>query len=169
MTLKLETLLMGEVEIAEDDIIFFTRGLPGFPDDHRWVLAGEDGETIRWLLSVDCGHIALPVTSPELIAPAYDPKFPDDVLDDLGIADSANLTRLVILNLPKDAPWRGTANLLAPILLNPASRRGRQIVLADERYSVHTPLLPEEKVREIEAAQAEERQETPESQKPCSS
>lgn len=169
MTLKLETLLMGEVEIDEKDILFFTRGLPGFPGYHRWVLAGEDGETIRWLLSVDCGQIALPVTSPGLIDPAYNPKVPADVLEDFETGDAAGLTQLVILNLPKDTPWRGTANLLAPILLNPASRRGRQIVLADDRYNVHTPLLPEEKIREIEAARTAELHETQESRKSCSS
>lgn len=164
MPLKLDTMLMGEVEISEEDILFFTRGLPGFPEYHRWVLAGEEGEIIRWLLSVDCGHIALPVTSPEFIDPAYAPKIPADILEDFEVTDAADLTRLAILNLPKDRPWRGTANLLAPILLDPASRRGRQIVLADDRYSVHTPLLPEEKIREIEEAQP--KQENPES---CSS
>lgn len=172
MTLKVETLLMGDVEINEEDILFFTRGLPGFPEYHRWVLAGEDGETIRWLLSVDCGHVALPVTSPEMIDPGYSPAIPADVLEDFDFADTTALTRLAVLNLPKETPWRGTANLLAPILLNPASRKGRQIVLTDDRYSVHTPLLPEEKILEIEAARAEElqakqgSQENPES---CSS
>lgn len=169
MTLRIETLLMGEVEINEEDILFFTRGLPGFPDYHRWVLAGEDGQTIRWLLSVDCGHIALPVTQPELIDPAYDPEIPTDVLDDFEATDSTDLTRLVILNLPKDRPWRGTANLLAPVLLNPANRKGRQVVLTDDRYDVHSPLLQEEKIQEIETAQAEGQKDKQESGKSCSS
>jgi len=30
------------------------------------------------------------------------------------------------------------------VALNPATRMGRQVVLTDERYSMHTPLLREE-------------------------
>lgn len=156
MTLKLETLLMGEVEIDEKDIIFFHNGLPGFPEYHRWVLAGEEGESIQWLLSVDCGYIALPVTAPELIDPAYAPDIPRDFLNELGRETGEGLTRLAILNLPKDKPWLGTANLLAPVIIDPDSRKGRQIILSDDRYRVHTPLLTPEKIGEIEAARAAE-------------
>jgi len=144
MTIRIQTGLMGELDVEEKDLLFFPRGLPGFPDFFRWIIGGDDEDTIKWLISVDCGTIALPVTSPELVDPFYEPGIPAGILASIGVEKPADAVILAVLSLPRANPLSGTANLLAPLVINPATRMGRQVVLTDERYSIHTPLLREE-------------------------
>lgn len=152
MTIRVQTLLAGELDVEEKDLFFFPRGLPGFPDFHRWVLAGEDEEVIKWLVPVDCGAVALPVAPPSLVDGGYDPVLPDAVLEELGAESMEDVVLLSILNLPGGDALKGTANLLAPLALAPKTRRGRQVVLSDDRWSVKTPLLSEQEIARIEGA-----------------
>jgi len=141
MTIRIQTDLLGELEVDEKDLLFFPRGLPGFGKFYRWFIAGEEEETIKWLVSADCGSVALPVASPGVIDPGYDPVFPEGSLESIGVEETGQAVLLAVLNLPRDNPLEGTANLLAPVVLNPATRMGRQVVLNDGRYSIHTPLV----------------------------
>jgi flagellar assembly factor FliW len=152
MTIRVQTLLAGELDVEEKDLFFFPRGLPGFPDFHRWVLAGEDEEVIKWLVPVDCGAVALPVAPPSLVDGGYDPVLPDAVFEELGAESMEDVVLLSILNLPGGDALKGTANLLAPLALAPKTRRGRQVVLSDDRWSVKTPLLSEQEIARIEGA-----------------
>jgi flagellar assembly factor FliW len=144
MTIRIQTGLMGELDVEEKDLLFFPRGLPGFPDFYRWVIGGDDEEIIKWLISADCGTIALPVISPEFVDPFYDPDIPAAIFASLGVEQPGDAVMLAVLSLPRSNPLGGTANLLAPLVINPSTRMGRQVVLSDERYSIHTPLLREE-------------------------
>jgi flagellar assembly factor FliW len=154
MAIKIDTYLMGEITVQEDDLIDFPRGLPGFDRFTRWVLAGEEDESIQWLISADYGKISLPVTSPELIVPDYEPSLPWEALEKLGLKDLEEALILVVLNLPQDRPWKGTANLAAPVVINPGMRQGRQVVTKDDRYSVYTPLLSPEESEKMEEQSA---------------
>lgn len=155
MTLRIQTFLMGEIDVEERDLIFFPRGLPGFEKFHRWVLAGEEENSVKWLISADCGQITLPVACPSVIDREYSPRIPEDILEDLGIEDLENALILAVLNLPRERPWEGTANFLAPLVLNPDNKRARQVVISDERYSVYTPLLSK---ADTDCLQTEEKQ-----------
>ncbi len=155
MTVRINTPLMGEVDVEQRDLIFFPRGLPGFEKMHRWVLAGEDDDCIKWLISADLGQITLPVADPALVDSNYSPSIPLEVLEELEIGRMEDALLVVILNIPRQEPWKGTANLLAPLVINPASRRGRQVVLFDERYSVYSPLISEKEVARIETEEAD--------------
>jgi flagellar assembly factor FliW len=150
MTIRVQTLLAGELNVEEKDLFFFPRGLPGFPNFHRWVLVGEDEEVIKWLVPVDCGAVTLPVAPPTLIDQVYDPSLPDTVLEELGAESMEDVVLLCILNIPGGDALKGTANLLAPVALAPKTRRGRQVVLSDDRWSVNTPLLSNEEIARIE-------------------
>ncbi|GAB6280621.1 MAG: flagellar assembly protein FliW [Thermovirga sp.] len=146
MTMRIQTDLLGELNVEEKDLLFFPRGLPGFPEFYRWIIAGDDEDTIKWLISVDCSIVALPVASPKLVDPFYDPAFPPEMLDSLGVENPEDAVVLAVLSLPKGNPLKGTANLLAPLVINPKTRMGRQAVLQDERYSILAPLLREEEI-----------------------
>ncbi len=145
MTIRVQTLLAGELDVEEKDLFFFPRGLPGFPGFHRWILTGDDEDVIKWLVPVDCGALALPVVPPELVDPAYDPNLPEPVLEELGAETKDEVVLLAVLNLPRGNALKGTANLLAPVAIAPGTRRGRQVVLSDDRYDVNVPLVPEGK------------------------
>jgi len=149
MAAKINSPLTGEIDIEEKDLIFFPKGLPGFAKLRKWVLAGEDDDPIKWMISAELGRITLPVTDPVLIDPEYSPSIPGQVLEELGIGEQPEALLLAVLNIPRREPWKGTANLLAPLVLNPQTRTGRQVVLIDDRYSVYTPLISEEEAGRI--------------------
>jgi flagellar assembly factor FliW len=62
-------------------------------------------------------------------------------LSEIGIQSREDILMYVIVTLDKAVPHNSTANLLGPILINIRERRGSQIILDDNRYSVHTPLF----------------------------
>ncbi|MBI4795587.1 MAG: flagellar assembly protein FliW, partial [Deltaproteobacteria bacterium] len=49
---------------------------------------------------------------------------------------------LVILTIPQGLPQDMTANLMGPLLINLANRRGKQLVLESSPYSHKHPVLP---------------------------
>jgi flagellar assembly factor FliW len=90
------------------------------------------------------------VAPPTLIDQVYDPSLPDAVFEELGAESMEDVVLLCILNIPGGDALKGTANLLAPVALAPKTRRGRQVVLSDDRWSVNTPLLSNEEIARIE-------------------
>lgn len=64
--MELETRLFGEIEVDEEKVIFFEKGIIGFPDCQKFILVYDEGEDgtrkgISWLQSLDEPAFALPV------------------------------------------------------------------------------------------------------------
>ena len=57
-----------------------------------------------------------------------------------------------IANVPPQDFRAATANLRAPLLFNPFTRKGRQVILADEQYRIREPLFGEAKRNPAEEA-----------------
>ncbi|MDR3091182.1 MAG: flagellar assembly protein FliW [Clostridiales bacterium] len=145
----LPTQHFGEIEISEEQIITFEGGLPGFPEDLRFIII-EDGEPespFCWLQSVDdtdtC-FILMDVFSSNF--PDYAPELlPEEVLS-LGEFNKETAKDFLIYNivvLPEDSS-KMSVNLLAPVLINQAARRGAQLIAqnADEKgYTVRHYIL----------------------------
>lgn len=126
--------------MAEDRLVHFPQGLPGFPHCRRFVLLGERGGPFLWLQSTDDPQVALPVTDPFSLVPDYEVPLEEDDVELLGVERLQEVAVLVVVTV-RSEPLRATANLAAPILVNTTKRVGRQKVLAEERYSIRHPLL----------------------------
>ena len=78
----------GEVEIDDNKLITFEKGIMGLEDLKRYVLIFDENEgeeaLIHWLQSVDEPSVALPVVSPALVKPDYNPIIQEDLLESLG-------------------------------------------------------------------------------------
>ena len=152
-TLLVPTTRFGELRVAEAAVLEFPEGLPGFADQRRWLLVPHHGaggvappavpcEAERsapfvWLQSAERLDLAFLMLAPAAAFPDYAPTLPADV----GAA-SADVSLWVLLTVPAGDPRRMTANLLGPIVIERARRRGRQIVLGDERYHTRHPVFP---------------------------
>lgn len=139
----LQTLRFGVVTYGDDDVLHFEEGIPAFEEHRRWILLGGKDDTLKWLQSLDDASLALPVASPFDIDRAYSVEIPAEDADAVGL-DRTRLDRtglLVVVTIPRDAPWDATANMTAPLVVSADTRRGRQIVVADGRYSVWHPVL----------------------------
>ncbi|MBM4362748.1 MAG: flagellar assembly protein FliW, partial [Deltaproteobacteria bacterium] len=133
--MKISTSRFGAVDVDDAEVIRFPRGIIGFPSETTFVLIphGEEG-LVAWLQSTASAEVAFPVVS----AHALPVEFPDVPLDEL--ADRAGLGRggedLALLAVLCALPGQpATVNLLAPIVVNAATRVGAQVFLEGSRFT----------------------------------
>ncbi|MBR0204871.1 MAG: flagellar assembly protein FliW [Synergistaceae bacterium] len=150
----IKTARFGEVSYNEEDVLFFPRGIPAFESNHKWILAGSDDSAIKWLQNIEDGDLALPVTSPDAVRPDYNARIPEDELKLVGSVNPADLALLIVVSIPRSAPWNMTANLRAPILVNLKTRKAVQVIALNEEYPIRHIIFPED-VRESMKAQAQ--------------
>jgi flagellar assembly factor FliW len=130
---KLMTTRFGAVEMADQEVVFFPIGIPGFPDIRRYVVLDHDRESpLKWLQAVDTPEVAFPIVSPTELLQDYHITVSSDDLAALALDNSMDITVYVILTIPQEAPSRTTANLKAPIVLNPETKLARQVLIAEE-------------------------------------
>jgi len=139
-----ESQALGRVTVSEDHIITFPSGLPGFPDEHRFVLINDHLEPPFYCLhSVDNPSLAFVVTDPTALVPDYRPKNSAGIMRELSASSSEDLQTLVTLTIPPGRPREITANLMSPVLINPERGLGKQVVIEKPHYSHQYPILSE--------------------------
>jgi flagellar assembly factor FliW len=136
-----QTLNFGALEVAEERILFFKEGIPGFPHAQRFALIEpEDTKPFQYLQSLGEPPVALLVIDPFLIDPDYKVKISQNDMEEIGAASLEDLAVSAIATIPND-PAGATLNLMAPIVYNPSTRRGKQLILHESGYSVRQPLV----------------------------
>jgi flagellar assembly factor FliW len=133
----IETKHFGELEYENAEIIHFPVGLPGYPEDKRFLLLDmeETNRTFFWLQSLDDGEVCFPMMDVYKAIPDYDPRVDPEELLDLGKIDGATLEIYNITVIPEDVS-QTRVNLRAPVIINRATHMGKQIICANEEYSI---------------------------------
>jgi flagellar assembly factor FliW len=115
--------------------------LPGFPGHRDYVLVpAEDGGRLFWLQSVAGDgprFLAVPASA---YFPEYAPRLPDAACDELGLGDVADARLYCLVTVPDGDVASATANLRAPVVVNPATHQARQVVLLDPAHPIRRPL-----------------------------
>lgn len=124
----------------------FPAGLPAFEQERRFRLVeNPEFAPLVLLQSTNTPSLRFVCAPAALLDPAYRPETSeeDEALlgRGAGVASSGRLICLAILTFPESGP--PTANLMAPILLDPMTRRGVQCVQSSPRYSHCHPLRRE--------------------------
>lgn len=135
--MKIKTRLFGEIEINDEKIINFDMGLIGYDFLKRFTLIhDEENEdaSIIWLQSLDEATFALPVMNPIFVYENYNPKVEDELFKSIGDIDE-DVIVLVTVTVPAEVE-KMSVNLKAPIIINPKSIKGCQIILDDAEYPV---------------------------------
>jgi len=129
----------GEIDLDENKIINFEQGILGFEECKRYAILydNESGDRpdISWLQSLDEPALAIPVISPFLIKPDYNPIVEDELLNSLGELTPDNLIVLVSVTVPGDIT-RISANLKAPFVINTDIRKGCQVIVENMDYEI---------------------------------
>lgn len=132
--MSVNTKMFGEIEIAEEKIITFDKGLIGLPDLKKFALItdaeGEDSK-IQWLQSLDEPSMALPIIDPYEILDEYNPVVEDELLKPLGEFEEEDMMLMVTIRVPEDIT-KMSINLKGPIIINVEARKGCQIIVEDE-------------------------------------
>jgi flagellar assembly factor FliW len=92
------------------------------------------------LQSLDDPQVTLLVTDPARIEPQYAPQLTSQDRTAVGLAEDAKPTLLCTLTIADDG-WL-TANLLGPLVVNPVTRQGKQIVLTDSAFTTRHRVAP---------------------------
>jgi flagellar assembly factor FliW len=125
-------------------ILSFPAGLPGFDHRTHFTLVEAPGlAPIVFLQSLDDGDLGFLAAPVSAIAPDYALSLTPEDRQHLGPDSTASpeLLCLALLCAPENGPL--TANLLAPVVINLATRSAVQSVRADSLYS-HQHRIPAE-------------------------
>jgi flagellar assembly factor FliW len=115
--------------------------LPGFPKHRDYVLVGADGDgLVFWLQSMAPDGPRFLAVPPARYFPDYAPVLPGTVCAELGLEDPADAQLYCLLTVPNGDVGAATANLRAPVVVNPVAARARQVVLADGTHPIRRPL-----------------------------
>ena len=137
--MEVRTTRFGVIEIAEDRVITFPKGLLGFPSQTRYcLLQPGDDALFFWLQSLDDSNLAFVVTDPTLFVSDYSVPVRPEQMEDLGLADLADAQVFVIVNKVEQEL---TGNLQGPLVINTLSKQGEQLVLAEKRWTTRHVLM----------------------------
>jgi flagellar assembly factor FliW len=125
-------------------VITFPRGIPGLEEYKIFELEQEE-ECLGKLTCLENKNIGFILMKPQVHFPDYLPQLdltPEDIaLLEIGGNDAVDLWVILTLNL-KDIS-QTTANLRAPLVMNPRTGKGFQLILGDDLYSSRQPLFPQ--------------------------
>ena len=140
--MQIKTKVFGEIVVDDDKMIYFPKGIIGFPDlkDFALIHDEEKGmDSIHWLQSVQEPAFAMPVMDPLRVCPDYNPEADDELLNNLGEFKPEEMLVLVTVTIPKDLKQM-SVNLKGPIVINAAERKAIQVIVEGDMYPVKFPI-----------------------------
>lgn len=144
------TTRFGKIEVDEQRLISFPKGLLGFTKFTSYVLIEPGKESyFFWLQSVEAPDLAFVVTDPSLFVPSYRVPIKTDQMSEIGLSSIEEAQVFVIVN-KRDTVLTG--NLQGPLIVNVKDMLGQQLVLSDRRFTTRVPLI--EVGAEVEAISA---------------
>lgn len=134
--MKIQTALLGELEIDENIIITFRDGLPGFEKEKQFIIIPMDENgPFYYLQSITNPDLCLIIADPFTFFPDYEIEIADQELRKVGVdSGNHNVAIYVILTIPEDFKFT-TANLLAPVVINLENHRAMQYIATKTGYT----------------------------------
>ncbi|NDV25145.1 flagellar assembly protein FliW [Desulfovibrio sp. JC010] len=129
---------IGEREITEEGIIYFSRGLIGFDDKREFALIQlSDASPFLLLQSVEDPGLGLLVADPYSFMDDYEVRLSEAEKRILRVENVRQMAVLVTVTIPPGRPNETTLNLGGPIIINSEARRGMQVPQVDSKYPTH--------------------------------
>ncbi len=137
--MDVRTSRFGTVQIDENRVITFPRGLLGFPRHTRFcLLEPGDDACFFWLQSLDDPQLAFVVTDPSLFVSDYAISIRPEQMQELSLTKLEDAQVFVIVN---KVDRTLTGNLQGPLVVNTRTRQGEQLVLAEKRWTTRHTLV----------------------------
>ena len=131
----------GTIEIDPKQIVNFPEGLFAFEDFKKYAIVTKPDSMFSWLQSLDDVNLAFLVIDPTEIVSDYEPRVAAEFLTTIEASEVKALKMLSILTIPENQPEKMTMNLQGPLLINAEKAVGAQVVSADDRHLVKTPVF----------------------------
>lgn len=131
MTIQIQTSIWGEINIAEESIYEFPKGLPGFEKETLFALIPWEGTSFFYLQSMHDSELSFLIVNPFEFAQDYSFELSEGDKEELSIQDEVSVYSIVTI---QQEAVKSTMNLLAPLVLNPVRRLGKQVILHHSTY-----------------------------------
>ncbi|MCL2048300.1 MAG: flagellar assembly protein FliW [Defluviitaleaceae bacterium] len=151
-----ETKNFGEIKYEQERVLTFPEGIPGFPDSRHYLLMSEseNEDMFFWLQSLDDGDVAFTLMDVYKILPDYDPNVEEEQLYELGEITDTPLLVYNIVVIP-DYVRHMRVNLRAPVVINPSTGIGKQVICNNDDYSIRFMIFEElEKAKKKKAEES---------------
>lgn len=135
--MKVNTRDFGPVNIEPNDIFEFPEGIYGFEEEKKFALFTKVFEDVPFLYLQSMDNIVpcFLVFEPSDLYHDYKPSLSDEDLKACNVESPDELVFLVIANIP-DSLADMSINIKSPLVLNPKTNKGRQVILQNADYSV---------------------------------
>jgi flagellar assembly factor FliW len=140
--ITIRTKASGEIEVDERQILVFADGLIGFKKFTEYALLDAPQKPYFYLQSTEAPELNFILLDPFLFRPDYEAEISDETAANLGITKPQDSLILTLVTVPANGGLI-TANLMGPLVINKATRRGAQVVLADPRWHVKHDIMAE--------------------------
>jgi flagellar assembly factor FliW len=132
--MNIETKYHGTMEIHKEEVLHFINGIPGFKDEKEFVLLPlPENDWFHVLQSTKTPELGFVVTDPFLFFTDYDFTLDPSTVEQLEEPSEKNIKVLSILTV-REPLHETTTNLQAPIVINLANNKAKQIILNDTNY-----------------------------------
>ncbi len=134
--MEILTSRFGKISFSSKEVCEFSKGICGFPEKNKFIwLKLKETEPFKWLQSIQAGDWAFLLIDPFIFYPDYDPQVSKKELAEIKLTSLAKSEIFAITCLSPDSK-EARANLLAPLIINPDKRLGKQVVLKGSNYSI---------------------------------
>jgi flagellar assembly factor FliW len=135
----MENRILGEIDIMEEEIIYFPNGIIGFEGYKRFVIMPDKNHSpFCWLISLDEEDFGVPLVNPYSLIKEFQKDFPLELTNELKDSNS-KFEVFCVVNL-KGSDGSATLNLKGPILIDFINKVGKQIILTADILSITYPL-----------------------------
>lgn len=141
--MELTTRLFGKINVDESKIIVFENGLPGFPDNKKFMIindAESPDNVFSWLQSIEDGMLSFIILDTLRVLKDYNPLVEAEALEPLGEFNIEDLLIYNIAAVPGDIN-KMTINLKAPVIINPKIQKGKQVIVNNEEYPIRYNII----------------------------
>jgi flagellar assembly factor FliW len=126
------------------DVITFAKGLPGFEACRRFVLRATDNSALQCLSSVEGPDASFLAVDPRRVLEGYRCQLTDADRLALGVGQDEDEALLWLALLMAEPNGEVTVNLRAPVVINPRTMQGQQVIPFQCIDPLRHPLLPAE-------------------------
>ncbi|HVP36660.1 MAG TPA: flagellar assembly protein FliW [Terriglobales bacterium] len=139
--MEISSSFFGKISFSSREVYFFSKGIYGFPEGKKYLLLKlKEYEPLIWLQSTEKPGLTIPLIDPAFFLPDYKVDLLENELEELKATTLKRLEFYVIVTLGPTLE-KTQVNLLAPIVVNPAKRVGKQAVLKKSNYKIQYSIL----------------------------
>jgi flagellar assembly factor FliW len=152
--MKVESALLGAVDVPDDRIFSFPEGLPALGGKLYALIADKEVPIVEWLQSIDDREITLLLIDPALVLPGFTANPKPAEIRPIKPEDNDEVISYRVIARGGEHGAELVLNLFAPVFFNPARRLAMQVPLVGSGLGVREVWPPKPKT--AEATQSEE-------------